>query len=528
MVSLKRPSQAVAVISALAAVIALPGCGPFSSDGDDGPVRLGTTSAPSVLDPAGAWDGSWELYRNTFQTLLYFPRSSGRPEHDAAKSCEFTDNASQVFRCTLREGLTFSNGNALDAKAVKHTFDRIEKIGSRTGPAQLLESLDRIETSGDDTVIFHLTESNATFPLVLATPAGSIVDPESYPAESLRKGNSLVGSGPYNLAHYEPGKIAQLEKNDEYRGPAELKNDSVEIRYFKESGKLVKALENEDIDLAHRGLTPEQIAGFEQDEASDSELTLSELVGTETRYLVFNPEDDAVAEPAVREAVAQLVDRKALVRNVYKMTAEPLYSMVPSGITGHTSAFYDKYGEPSKAKAKKLLRDAGINEPVEFTLWYTTDRYGATTKAEFQELARQLNSSGLFKVKTEGMPWNDFQKASRAGDYPVFGRGWNPDFPDADNYIGPFVGRTNTLGIPYEDGRLTGSILPASRKDSDRVRASNGLKEAQKILAEDARLLPLWQGRMYVAAKENVGGVEWAIDASTIMRVWELHRKSSW
>ncbi|MBB1243313.1 peptide-binding protein [Streptomyces durbertensis] len=530
MVSRKRPLRAVAVLSA-AAVLA--GCGSFSGGGDDDnqPIRVGTTSAPSVLDPAGAWDGSWELYRNVYQSLLHFPGSGGTPEPDAAKSCSFTDNKSQVYRCTLREGLEFTNGNKLDAAAVKHSVERILKINSPAGPAPLLESLDRIETTGDDTVVFHLSKPTATFPLVLATPAGSLVDPASYPADKLREGDSggaIVGSGQYKVKNYEAGKIAELERNGKYRGAAKTKNDAVTIRYFDDSGSLVKALEDEELDLAYRGLTPDQITDLAGRSGSKSSIKVNEIVGTEIRYLVFNPEDDAVKNPAVREAVAQLIDRKALVRNVYKRTAEPLYSMVPGGITGHTNAFYDRYGEPNQRKAKSVLQAAGINEPVEFTLWYTTDRYGATTKSEFEEIQRQLNGSGLFKVEIEGRPWNEFQKAYQEGTYPAFGRGWFADFPDADNYIGPFVGENNALGIPYVDSKLTGSILPESRKESDRATAGNTLKEAQRLLARDARLIPLWQGNVHIAAYEHVAGVEWAIDASTIMRVGELHRKSSW
>jgi peptide/nickel transport system substrate-binding protein len=44
----------------------------------------------------------------------------------------------------------------------------------------------------------------------------------------------------------------------------------------------------------------------------------------------------------------------------------------------------------------------------------------------------------------------------------------------------------------------------------------------------DARLLPLWQGKLYVAASEEISGAETAFDASTIMMVWQLSRKTSW
>ncbi|MEE1930701.1 ABC transporter substrate-binding protein [Streptomyces sp. TRM 70351] len=514
----------LSVTAVLAGCTALPG-----DDGDEGgTIVVGTTSAPTMLDPAGAWDGSWELYRNVYQTLLHFPNSSGTPEPDAARACEFTDNASQVYRCTLKDGLTFSGGNPLDARAVKYSIDRTLNIDAPSGPAQLLASLDRVETSGADTVVFHLKESNATFPLVLATPAASLVDPETYPADRLLEGAEISGSGPYRLAAYAPGESAELVRNESYQGAAHLKNDAVTIRYFKDSASMVRALEDEEVDLSFRGLTPEQISAFRGGQAGNDNLTLHEAVGTEVRYLVFNPAHPGADEPAVRRAVAQLIDRKALVREVYQRTAEPLYSTVPGGITGHTSAYFDAYGEPSQSKAEQLLAEAGVSTPVPLKLWYTTDRYGTSTRAEFEEIQRQLNDSGLFEVQIEGQEWKTFHEGYSTGKYGAFGRGWFPDFPDADNYIGPFVGTRNSLGVPYENPELTGTLLPQSRRLSDRAAAGNMLKEAQRVIAEDARLLPLWQGRVYIAAHEEIAGIEWTIDASTIMRMWELHRKSSW
>lgn len=532
MVSRSRRPKGVTVVSVFSVLLGsalIAGCGSLSEsdDGGDAPVRVGTMSTPTTLDPAGAWDSSWELYFNTFQSLVHFPKTGTTPEPDAAESCGFTDNKSQVYRCTLRKGLKFTSGNKLDAKAVKHSFDRILKINSKAGPAPLLESVDEVEASGEHTVIFHLERPNATFPLILSTPAGSVVDPAEYPADKLREGDEIIGSGPYKLTHYAPGEVAELEKYEDYRGPAEMRNEKAEIRYYSGSDELVKALKAKEIDLTYRGLTPEQIRSIQND-TTDSDLTISEAISTEIRMLAFNPEDEAAADPAVREAVAQLVDRKALVRNVYKRTAEPLYSMVPSGITGHTSAYYDRYGDPSLAKAKQTLREAGITEPVKLTLGYTTDRYGETMKEEFEELQRQLNASKLFEVKIKGQPWDEFQKAYQNGEYPVFGRSWYPDFPDADNYIGPFLGESNALDIPYENDRVTEEILPESRRQTDRATASDSLKEAQKLLAKDARLLPLWQARIYLAAQKDVAGTEWAIDQATLMRVWELHRKSSW
>jgi peptide/nickel transport system substrate-binding protein len=243
---------------------------------------------------------------------------------------------------------------------------------------------------------------------------------------------------------------------------------------------------------------------------------------------VFNPKDSWAKNPAVRKAVAQVIDRKALAHNIYKDTVEPLYSMIPRGLVGHGTGFFDDYGNPSAAKAKAILTEAGINETVPLTLWYTTDRYGSQTKPAFEELKRQLEASGLFTVTLKSRPWKTYSEGYQKGEYPVFGRGWNPDFNDPDNFIAPFVGEQNALGTPYDSPEITTKLLPASREESDRGAVAEEFEEAQQILVDDARLIPLWQGKAYTAANEEIAGLEKVIDPATMMMMWELYRKTSW
>jgi peptide/nickel transport system substrate-binding protein len=169
--------------AAIASISLVAGCGVFSDGNPDdrGPIVVGTTSAPSTLDPAASWDGSWELFRNVYQTLLAYPSGATTPEPDAAKSCAFTDSSNTTYRCELRADMEFSDGDTLDAQAVKHSIDRIRKINVSSGPAGLLGSLDRVQVLGDHEVVFHLNKPDATFPFVLATPAMSIVDPTTTP-----------------------------------------------------------------------------------------------------------------------------------------------------------------------------------------------------------------------------------------------------------------------------------------------------------------------------------------------------------
>ncbi|MFE0651426.1 ABC transporter substrate-binding protein [Streptomyces sp. NPDC059534] len=515
--------------AALVSISLVSGCGVFSDSDSAGDQRIviGTTSSPTTLDPAAAWDNSWELFRNVFQTLVSFPTGSTTPQSDAA-DCKFSDTSSRVFECKLVEGLTFSNGHKLDAKAVQYSIERIRTIDQEGGPNGMLGSLDKIETVGDRTIVFRLNKPDATFPYVLATPAMSLVDPADYPADKLRKDGKVTGSGPYVLDSYEERKVAELTKNPSYKGFADRKNGGATIRYFDDSDAMVAALKKDEIDATYRGLTAEEVVGLQEDKPENKGLQLVESTGADIRYLVFNAQDPSVAKLPVRKAIAQLVDRDELVNKVYQGTAEPLYSMVPKGIAAHTTKFFDRFGTPSAAKAKKILRDAGIDEPVELTFWYTTDRYGSSTAAEFAELKRQLEEQGLFKITLKGKPWKEFQEGYQQGQYPVFGRGWFPDFPDPDNFVAPFVGKENVLGTPYVSPRITNELLPKSRRDSDRGTVTDEFVEAQEIMVQDVRLLPLWQGKLYIAAGEDIGGGERALDPQTVMQLWELYRRASW
>ncbi|MFF7853690.1 ABC transporter substrate-binding protein [Streptomyces sp. NPDC007904] len=523
-----RCLRRVAAIASISSLVT--GCGILSSDTpeDEGPIVVGTTSSPSTLDPAASWDSSWELFRNIYQTLLSYPVGATTPQPDAAESCEFSDASNQVFRCELREGLKFSNGDELDAKAVKHSIDRIREINVNGGPAGLLGSLERVQAPTDREVVFYLNKPDATFPFVLATPAMSIVAPDAYPAGSLREEGGVVGSGPYALESYEEGERAELVRNEHYKGFAERRNNAVTVRYFQDSAAVVKALRDEQIDLTYRGLAAGDVVDLQGRTSKEEEIQLVEGTGTDINYLVFNPKDPWAGKKAVRQAVAQIIDRAAIAHKVYKDTVDPLYSMVPKGLTGHTTGFFDDYGDPSVAKARQILTDAGITEPVPLTLWYTTDRYGSETALEFKELERQLEASGLFEITLKSRPWKTYVEGYQKGEYPVFGRGWFPDFPDADNFIAPFVGKQNALGTPYEAGRITTDLLPSSRRESDRGNVVKQFEEAQQILVDDARLVPLWQGRQYVAASRDISGAERALDPSTIMMMWELSRKTSW
>ncbi len=521
-----------AVIGLLAPVLAA--CGGADSGGSSGDaIVVGTTDAftaskdaPAPLDPAYAYDvGTWNILRQTVQTLMIQPRGEGNPVPEAAQSCGFTDSGNERYACTLREGLKFANGDPVTAADVKYSIDRARALKADSGVFALLSTIDTVETKGDREVIFHLRTADATFPFKLSTPVAGIVDPDTYAKGKLRDGFEVDGSGPYTLkAEVEGDRLvsAVFTKNPEYKGSLEVNNDKVELRNFTDADAMGAALDNGDIDLMTRTMSPEQIDKLSSD--SDDSVDLVDMSGLEIRYLAFNTDDPSVRTKAVRQAMAQVVNRGELVSKVYGSQAQPLYSLVPASITGHSNAFFNKYGDPSVSKAKAMLEKAGITSPVKLTLHYTTDHYGPATKKEFELLRKQLNDSGLFDVSIKGTPWATFRPAEQKGAYEVYGMGWFPDFPDADNYLAPFLDKDNFLGSPYANSAIRNTLIPESRRAADRLAAADSLTDIQDIVANDVPVLPLWQGKQYVAAGDDVTGTAYVLNSSSTLQLWELGR----
>ncbi|MEV5614156.1 ABC transporter substrate-binding protein [Streptomyces sp. NPDC052225] len=522
-----------AVIGLLAPVLAACG-GSDSGSGDGDAIAVGTTDrfiasgkVPAPFDPAYAYDaGSWNVLRQTVQTLMAMPRSgSGDPVPEAAESCIFSDTGSERYACTLRKDLTFSDGTPVTAADVKYSIDRVRKIHSDSASYGLLSTIDTIETQGDRKVIFHLNTPDATFPYKLATPTAGIVNPAKYGKNSLRKGFDVDGSGPYTMKSEVKDNVVVktvFTKNPHYKGQLKPKNDKVELVSFDGADAMGTALEKGDIDMMTRTMSPEQINKYST--TPPENVNLVEMPGMEIRYLGFTTTADSVRSKAVRQAMAQVVDRGELASSVYGTTAEPLYSLVPVGITGHQNSFFNKYGDPDKAAASAALNRANITTPVKLTLHYTTDHYGSATKKEFEVLQKQLNDSGLFDVDIKGDVWDTYRDAQLKGKYDVYGLGWFPDFPDADNFLAPFLDKDNFLNTPYANNSIRTSLIPAERREADRLTASKSIQQIQNIVADDVPVLPLWQGKQYVAARDDITGVEWALSSSSVLQLWELGR----
>ncbi|MEV6689532.1 ABC transporter substrate-binding protein [Streptomyces sp. NPDC051130] len=524
---MRRNQWLAAPLGAATAAALLSGCGSQdgSAAGSGKGVVMGISDKVKSTDPASGYDpGSWLLFNNVFQSLLTFPKGGNTPEPDAAQSCGFEGADSKVYKCVLRTGLKFSNGDSLTSKDVKYSFERTLKINDANGPAVMLSSIAGIDTPDEKTVVFRLKTSDATFPSKIAAGAGAIVDHAQYPADKLRTDGKAIGSGVYKLDSISD-KSANFSVNDSYSGKAKPKNTGVTMKFFNDDqAALKKVLESGDVDFAFRGLAAKDIASL-ANKAGDQKVEVVQGTGAEVQHLVFNMNDPVAGKLPIRKAIAYLVDREAIIKEVYDGTATSLYSIVPAGIASHNTAFFERYGgTPQLEKAKNVLRAANVKDKVKITLYSTPTRYGPATDQELQLIAKQLNDSGLFDADVKSVAFEQYEKDIEAGKYGVYVKGWVPDYPDADNFTQPFFGPDNVLHNNYDNKEISGTIIPSTSAKSDRTAATTDFTRLQDIVADEIPILPLWQGKQYAVTRQNVTGLQWSLDASTVFRFWEISK----
>ncbi|MER5931621.1 ABC transporter substrate-binding protein [Streptomyces sp. NPDC002054] len=489
-----------------------------SDDEKKDAIKVGTTDVASSLDPAGAYDaGSWALYSNVYQSLMTVKAGSETPVPDAASSCAFIGQKLTTYRCELRPGLKFAGGREITAEDVKFSFDRIKVIRSEQGPVSLLSTLESVKAEGR-TVTFNLSARDATFPFKIATGAGSIVDKDKYPANTLRKGNTLDGSGPYTLKSFKPGISAELTPNPSYTGEAKPAHVPVTVRYYESSDELNRAWETRQVHVAHRDLPPAVLAGLNP---SLKDVRYQQSGGTETRNMVFNVRPGKpMAQPAVRKAVAAVLDRGKLAKGTYSGTVAPLYSLIPKGINGHSTPFFDAYQQPNAEVAQQILKDAKITTPVSFTLGFNVR--GANV-AEAAEIKKQLEATGLFRVTTEAVKeWQDFQAGYAAGAYDAYTIGWIADFPDADNFTAPLVGAGSSMNNGFSDKAID-ELITRTQSFGNRAEAAADFREVQRLVADRVPILPIWQKKDYVLSRDAVTGGQHLSDGTGVWRLWELN-----
>ncbi len=493
-------------------------------------IIIGTTDTETSLDPADAYaTHDWEILKNYNVGLLMWKPGELTliPALATDLGTKSADGLTYTF--TLKDGIKFGDGTPLDATEYAKELNRMITVGPGAScPDGVVGSLvtpfiKSITAPDAKTMVFTLTTPIAYFPLLLATPPYMPADPKVFTDSgcNLLPTAPVYGVGPWFVSQYTIKEQMVLEPNPYYTGPLKPQVDQIIIKEYADPNTMALAVQNGEIDVAWRILSPEQLTPLK----SVSGLTVAALTGGGIRFLDINHTMAPFTDPNVAKAVASAIDRNAIVDTVYSGEVTPIWSMLPPGFLGANQAFDTTYTAPNLDAAKKYLEASGYSatNPLKLDLYYPPEHYGASTVAAMQLIKTQLEATGEIQVNLQSVEWGTYVKALIQGKYPIGILGWFFDYPDSSNYLDPFVfnGGQGTEITVAQTGSNTGvpitgtyqtdatnlvNLLVQADVEQDATKRATEYQQAQQLSADLVLTVPLYFVTEHLVYRSNIHG----------------------
>jgi peptide/nickel transport system substrate-binding protein len=369
------------------------GSGGDGGDGGSTPSSTGGTLTAGwltdqieFLDPHMVDKGPQiQIHSNVFSGLLKLDQNA-QIVGDVATDWSLPDSSTFVFE--LADGITFHNGDPLDAAAVKWSLERLAAMDTSPHVGKV-STVDEIEADGTELTI-HLSQSYAPFvSFMLRGPgrAGTIV-PQVADENPDEFNRMPIGSGPFELTDRTPGESLTLEAYGDYWETDADGNqlpylDGVEIQLIPEPSTMWSAIEGGAINYAAliTGEFAQQAQGRDDitveatssgewttlaplcTNPADHEETVQWISGFDEVTQQWNDQEIPTTDPRVRRALSKAIDRQALVERAWFGYATPAHTLYNPAI----GWLYDALGgeEPDVGQfydpegAEQLLDEAG-------------------------------------------------------------------------------------------------------------------------------------------------------------------------
>lgn len=298
------------------------------------------TQAPNNLNPHQDWNG-WYVSRYGIGETLFKLDDKLNVEPFLIDTYENTDDTTWVFK--LKDGITFSNGNKVDAEAVKASLENTIKENDR---AVELYNIDSIEADGL-TLTVKTKDANPGIPASLCEPMGIIVDVN----DKENSDTNPICTGPFVATGYKEKTQFDVAKNENYWG-GDVKLDSATFKVLADTSALDMATKSGEVDVAVS--MPNSSL---DDYKNDDNYTISSNPGSRAQMLFLNYSNKFIQDKNVREAISLCIDRDKYNETLNKGGSTAAKGLYPTYVSYCGSGY-----EFNVDKAKKLLKDAGYKD----------------------------------------------------------------------------------------------------------------------------------------------------------------------
>jgi len=440
---------------------------------------IAQSTSATALDP-GFLKESATLVDNIFDTLV---RRDTQMQLQPGLATAWKAIDDNTWQFDLRPGVKFTDGEPVNAAAVKFTLDRILDPANHAPTISYIRTIKSVEVTGEYQVRIHTNGPDPLLPTRMSRYPTYIVPPAYVTkvgaAEFARK---PVGSGAYKLQTFIPDEKVVMVANDAYwRGKPSI--DTVTWRPIPEATARITALLTGEVQLVDS--VPADLVGALQNKPG---VKLEQVKGGGlTVYLGLKNDQKPLDDVRVREALSLALNRTAYTSQLLHGFGTATGTMAGANDFGYQNI---PAAPQNIAKAKSLLAAAGYAQG--FTLKFQAPRRYIASAEVAQAIVQDLAAIGV-KAELEVPEWSVYtQQVAAQKQAPLYMLAWgSTQTLDADAALYAIL----HSGEPYStvNSPKLDKLLNDSRSTVDSNKRLQLLQQVQQVVATDYPLLPLYR-----------------------------------
>ncbi len=479
---------------------ALAGCSRKSEGINAAPVELSIVCANNshgiTLDPQTDYCAGVSVSMGVCETLFRLDNDTLKLEPHLASG--YRQRNDYTWEITIREGISFTNGNPLTAEAVKSALEY-----SLTGIDRMASMLDIASINAEGQMLIIKTNTPvATLPSIFTDVSTLIYDT----AAGSDYARQIIGTGPYILERMDDDGNCELSKNENY-WQGEPAADIVHTKWITDGNAKALALQSGEID--YTVISSADLPLFENN--GDYEITGYD--SDRAYFLFLNPEETFTADDALRRTLCYSIDRDSYITSLFNGSGAKTTACFPAWSGFSDGILAEEY---DMEKAKKIFADNGYQdtngdgnlEKDGQEVFLTIMTYSGN--AEFPVLCEVIqNQLAALGIRSEIVVSDSIVSDLKEGNWNIATYGYNTlSMGDSYNFLKPVFYTDASSNFTNFSNPKVDELLDEMKITSDFEKRKELSIEIQKHIFEADEHIFILHLKQYLVVRKGIENVK--------------------
>ncbi|GGO85985.1 peptide ABC transporter substrate-binding protein [Wenjunlia tyrosinilytica] len=503
----------------------------------------GSTSGGGAPNPSGIVSSSWTDPQNPlepantnevqggkvlnmiFRGLKQYDPRTAEAKNLVAQSITTSDQ--QNFTITLKSGWKFSDGTPVNSKSFVDAWNYGALLTNRQINAPFFSYIDGyaevhpdsgspkaqtmsgLQVVDDSTFTVKLTQKFTGFPVILGYAAFYPL-PQAFYSDHAAWLKKPVGNGPYQVDSYTRGQGMKLVKWDGYNGPDKAKNGGVQLKVYTDNNTAYTDLQAGNLDVLD-DIPASQLPNVKSDLGSRY-INQPAGIFQSLSFPMYRSEWGSKDALKLRQGLSMAIDRAQITKSIFMDTRTPASDWTSPVLKEAGGYKQGVCGSPctyDPKQAKKLIDEAGGLPGGKVTISSNVDT--GSHRVWMDAVCNSINNAmGNDKacVVNPVSTFADFRKQVVAKQMNgMFRTGWQMDYPLIQDFLQPLYYTNASSNDSHYSNPNFDKLVNEANAESDVAKSVSTFQDAEKVLAQDFPVVPLWYQNGTAGYSKSVSNV---------------------